>query len=66
MRASLSSTRALNAEVLVSPIWTASSSVKNTHLPGAAEFLQRLVDQERPFLVLTNSSIFTPATCPPG
>jgi 5'-nucleotidase len=29
-------------------------------LPGAAEFLQRLVDQERPFLVLTNNSIFTP------
>jgi NagD protein len=29
-------------------------------LPGAAEFLQRLVDRERPFLVLTNNSIFTP------
>jgi 5'-nucleotidase len=29
-------------------------------LPGAAEFLQRLVDQQRPFLVLTNNSIFTP------
>ncbi|HET7666078.1 MAG TPA: HAD-IIA family hydrolase [Mycobacterium sp.] len=29
-------------------------------LPGAAEFLQRLVEAERPFLVLTNNSIFTP------
>jgi NagD protein len=29
-------------------------------LPGAADFLQRLVDQERRFLVLTNNSIFTP------
>ncbi len=29
-------------------------------LPGAAEFLERLVDQERRFLVLTNNSIFTP------
>jgi NagD protein len=29
-------------------------------LPGAAEFLQRLIDRERPFLVLTNNSIFTP------
>jgi NagD protein len=29
-------------------------------LPGAAEFLQRLVEKERPFLVLTNNSIFTP------
>src|ERR1700712_4780783 len=29
-------------------------------LPGAAEFLQRLADKERPFLVLTNNSIFTP------
>src|ERR1700710_2530783 len=29
-------------------------------LPGAAEFLQRLVEKERPFLVLTNHSIFTP------
>jgi NagD protein len=29
-------------------------------LPGAAEFLQRLVDRARPFLVLTNNSIFTP------
>ena len=28
-------------------------------LPGAAEFLQRLRDRERPFLVLTNNSIFT-------
>ncbi|WP_318014222.1 HAD-IIA family hydrolase [Geodermatophilus sp. YIM 151500] len=29
-------------------------------LPGAAEFLQRLVEKERRFLVLTNNSIFTP------
>ncbi|GAA4311765.1 HAD-IIA family hydrolase [Klenkia terrae] len=29
-------------------------------LPGAADFLQRLVDRERRFLVLTNNSIFTP------
>ena len=29
-------------------------------LPGAAEFLERLVDQERRFLVLTNNSIYTP------
>jgi NagD protein len=29
-------------------------------LPGAAEFLQTLADKERPFLVLTNNSIFTP------
>src|ERR687886_1566195 len=29
-------------------------------LPGAAEFLQRLVERERRFLVLTNNSIFTP------
>ncbi|MGV0870815.1 HAD-IIA family hydrolase [Mycolicibacterium sp. XJ879] len=29
-------------------------------LPGAAEFLQRLMERERPFLVLTNNSIFTP------
>src|ERR687889_951834 len=29
-------------------------------LPGAAEFLQRLVDRGRRFLVLTNNSIFTP------
>src|ERR1700692_3959261 len=29
-------------------------------LPGAAEFLERLVERERPFLVLTNNSIFTP------
>ncbi|MGY1787257.1 HAD-IIA family hydrolase [Geodermatophilus sp. SYSU D00698] len=29
-------------------------------LPGAAEFLARLVDQDRRFLVLTNNSIFTP------
>ncbi|WP_432543453.1 HAD-IIA family hydrolase [Kineococcus sp. SYSU DK002] len=29
-------------------------------LPGAAEFLQRLADSSRRFLVLTNNSIFTP------
>lgn len=29
-------------------------------LPGRAEFLQRLVDRDRPFLVLTNNSIYTP------
>jgi NagD protein len=29
-------------------------------LPGAADFLQRLVERERRFLVLTNNSIFTP------
>jgi NagD protein len=29
-------------------------------LPGAAEFLQRLQERERRFLVLTNNSIFTP------
>ncbi len=29
-------------------------------VPGAAEFLEALVRHERPFLVLTNNSIFTP------
>src|SRR3954471_20981902 len=29
-------------------------------LPGAAEFLERLVERERRVLVLTNNSIFTP------
>jgi len=29
-------------------------------LPGAAEFLERLVAKQRRFLVLTNNSIFTP------
>lgn len=29
-------------------------------LPGAVEFLQRLVERERRFLVLTNNSIYTP------
>ena len=33
---------------------------ENQALPGAAEFLQRLVDRQRRFLVLTNNSIFTP------
>jgi NagD protein len=35
--------------------------VREDHaLPGAADFLKRLVDRERPFLVLTNNSISTP------
>jgi NagD protein len=35
--------------------------VREQHaLPGAAEFLQRLLDRQRPFLVLTNNSISTP------
>ena len=35
--------------------------VREEHaLPGSAEFLQRLVECERRFLVLTNNSIFTP------
>ena len=35
--------------------------VREEHaLPGAAEFLQALTDKQRPFLVLTNNSIFTP------
>lgn len=35
--------------------------VREDHaLPGAADFLKRLVDRERRFLVLTNNSIFTP------
>ena len=35
--------------------------VREEHaLPGAAEFLARLVEEKRPFLVLTNNSIFTP------
>ena len=35
--------------------------VREEHaLPGAAEFLARLVERERRFLVLTNNSIFTP------
>jgi NagD protein len=29
-------------------------------LPGAADFLQRLIDRQRRFLVLTNNSIYTP------
>lgn len=29
-------------------------------VPGAAEFLDRLIDRERRFLVLTNNSIYTP------
>jgi NagD protein len=35
--------------------------VREEHaLPGAAEFLATLVERGRPFLVLTNNSIFTP------
>ena len=35
--------------------------VREEHaLPGAAEFLERLTELNRPFLVLTNNSIFTP------
>lgn len=35
--------------------------VREEHaLPGAAEFLARLVERQRRFLVLTNNSIFTP------
>jgi NagD protein len=35
--------------------------VREEHaLPGAAEFLERLVERRRRFLVLTNNSIFTP------
>jgi NagD protein len=33
---------------------------ENEALPGAAEFLQRLVERQRRFLVLTNNSIYTP------
>jgi NagD protein len=33
---------------------------ENEALPGAVEFLQRLVERQRPFLVLTNNSIYTP------
>lgn len=41
--------------------------VRKEHaLPGAAAFLQRLSDRARRFLVLTNNSIFTRATCRPG
>ena len=29
-------------------------------LPGAADFLARLVERDRRFLVLTNNSIYTP------
>jgi NagD protein len=29
-------------------------------LPGAADFLNRLLERERPYLVLTNNSIYTP------
>ena len=32
---------------------------ENEALPGAAEFIRTLRDKDRPFLVLTNNSIFT-------
>jgi NagD protein len=35
--------------------------VREEHaLPGAAEFLARLIERDRRWLVLTNNSIFTP------
>ncbi|MEO8889041.1 MAG: HAD-IIA family hydrolase [Jatrophihabitantaceae bacterium] len=41
--------------------WLTDMLVREEHaLPGAAEFLARLVEKQRPFLVLTNNSIFTP------
>lgn len=33
---------------------------EGTALPGAAEFIARLTELERPYLVLTNNSIYTP------
>jgi NagD protein len=33
---------------------------EGTAIPGAAEFIARLVEQDRRFLVLTNNSIYTP------
>ncbi|HLT97263.1 MAG TPA: HAD-IIA family hydrolase [Acidimicrobiia bacterium] len=33
---------------------------EGTPIPGAAEFIQRLVEKDRPFLILTNNSIYTP------
>jgi NagD protein len=33
---------------------------ENHALPGAADFLDRLKEKQRPFLVLTNNSIYTP------
>lgn len=32
---------------------------EGTPIPGAAEFIARLIERERPFLILTNNSIFT-------
>jgi NagD protein len=32
-----------------------------TIIPGAREFIQRLVDEDRPFLVMTNNSLYPPA-----
>jgi NagD protein len=42
-----------------------------TIIPGAREFIQRLVDEGRPFLVITNNSLYPPAIlqrsqCPGG
>ena len=42
-----------------SPTWTACSSTRSEAIPGAAEFVERLRDRGRPFLLLTNNSIFT-------
>src|SRR3954452_3358672 len=33
---------------------------ENQPIPGAAELIQQWTDQGKPFLVLTNNSIFTP------
>src|SRR5690625_317025 len=35
-------------------------------LPGAVEFVHRLREKERPFLLLTNNSLFTPSNCVSG
>ncbi|GAA4999399.1 hypothetical protein GCM10025734_33830 [Kitasatospora paranensis] len=39
---------------------------EGTPIPGAEEFLRRLRASGKPFLVLTNNSIYTPATSAPG
>jgi NagD protein len=40
--------------------------VRGTQLiPGAAEFIARLRERGKPFLILTNNSLYTP-TRPPG
>ncbi|GAB3898119.1 hypothetical protein GCM10027612_55650 [Microbispora bryophytorum subsp. camponoti] len=35
-------------------------------VPGADEFIRRLKESGKRFLVLTNNSIYTPETCPYG